>query len=102
MRPPVNPWISTKGVAWPPPRSSTARVTDPAGRVRSGSYMAGNVPPPPAATLYRLVVADGATVALVHGAWHGAWCWERVVERLDARQVPVVAIDLPGHGDDHG
>jgi len=41
-------------------------------------------------------------VVLVHGAWHGAWCWERVVERLDARQVPVVAIDLPGHGDDHG
>lgn len=41
-----------------------------------------------------------ATVVLVHGAFHGAWCWDRVVPRLEARGVPVVAIDLPGHGDD--
>ena len=41
-----------------------------------------------------------ATVVLVHGAWHGAWCWQPVVDRLEAAGVPVVAIDLPGHGDD--
>lgn len=41
-----------------------------------------------------------ATVVLVHGAFHGAWCWERVVPLLEARGVPVVAIDLPGHGGD--
>ena len=34
------------------------------------------------------------TVVLVHGAWHGAWCWERVVPLLDAGGVPVVAVDL--------
>ncbi len=39
-----------------------------------------------------------ATVVLVHGAWHGAWCWEPVVVRLREEDVPVVAIDLPGHG----
>ena len=39
-----------------------------------------------------------ATVVLVHGAWHGAWCWDRVVEGLAARGVNAVAIDLPGHG----
>jgi pimeloyl-ACP methyl ester carboxylesterase len=39
-----------------------------------------------------------ATVVLVHGAWHGAWCWDRVVEGLAARGVDVVAVDLPGHG----
>ena len=39
-----------------------------------------------------------ATVVLVHGAWHGAWCWDRVVDGLAARGVDVVAIDLPGHG----
>jgi pimeloyl-ACP methyl ester carboxylesterase len=39
-----------------------------------------------------------ATVVLVHGAWHGAWCWDRVVQGLAARGVDVVAIDLPGHG----
>ena len=36
---------------------------------------------------------------LVHGAWHGAWCWEKVVPLLDDAGVASVAIDLPGHGD---
>jgi pimeloyl-ACP methyl ester carboxylesterase len=39
-----------------------------------------------------------ATVVLVHGAWHGAWCWGKVVDELRARAIPAVAIDLPGHG----
>jgi pimeloyl-ACP methyl ester carboxylesterase len=39
-----------------------------------------------------------ATVVLVHGAWHGAWCWDRVVEGLAERGVDAVALDLPGHG----
>ena len=39
-----------------------------------------------------------ATVILVHGAWHGAWCWERVVPELAARGIDTVAVDLPGHG----
>ena len=43
-----------------------------------------------------------ATVVLVHGAWHGAWCWERVVEGLTGVGVPAVAVDLPGHGADPG
>jgi pimeloyl-ACP methyl ester carboxylesterase len=30
---------------------------------------------------------------LVHGAWHGAWCWERVQEHLPG----AVAIDLPSN-----
>jgi pimeloyl-ACP methyl ester carboxylesterase len=25
------------------------------------------------------------TFVLVHGAWHGAWCWRRVARRLTAR-----------------
>jgi pimeloyl-ACP methyl ester carboxylesterase len=40
-----------------------------------------------------------ATVVLVHGAWHGAWCWSRVVDGLRERGVDARAIDLPGHGD---
>jgi pimeloyl-ACP methyl ester carboxylesterase len=40
-----------------------------------------------------------ATVVLVHGAWHGAWCWEKVIGLLDDAGVPSVALDLPGHGD---
>jgi len=41
-------------------------------------------------------------VVLVHGAWHGAWCWEPVVADLSARGVDAVAVELPGHGADPG
>lgn len=41
-----------------------------------------------------------ATFLLVHGAWHGAWCWSKLVPALEARGHKAVAIDLPGHGDD--
>lgn len=37
-------------------------------------------------------------VVLVHGAWHGAWCWDKVVGELGQRQVPVTTIDLPFEG----
>jgi pimeloyl-ACP methyl ester carboxylesterase len=33
--------------------------------------------------------------ALVHGAWHGAWCWERLAPELEALGHRVVAVDLP-------
>ena len=41
-----------------------------------------------------------STIVLVHGAWHGAWCWDRVVPRLHQRGLDVVAVELPGHGAD--
>lgn len=37
---------------------------------------------------------------LIHGAWHGGWCWERVAEILRFRGHEVRTPDLPGHGDD--
>jgi pimeloyl-ACP methyl ester carboxylesterase len=37
---------------------------------------------------------------LVHGAWHGAWCWEQVERQLEERNTASVAVDLPGRGDD--
>ncbi|WP_428339579.1 alpha/beta fold hydrolase [Mycobacterium sp.] len=36
-----------------------------------------------------------ATFALVHGAWHGAWCWERLTPFLQQAGHQVVAPDLP-------
>jgi pimeloyl-ACP methyl ester carboxylesterase len=35
---------------------------------------------------------------LVHGGFHGAWCWERLIPELGKRGHEAVAIDLPGHG----
>jgi pimeloyl-ACP methyl ester carboxylesterase len=34
-------------------------------------------------------------VVLVHGGYHGSWCWDSVVPRLHA---PTLAVDLPGRG----
>ncbi|HYD10094.1 MAG TPA: alpha/beta hydrolase [Acidimicrobiales bacterium] len=34
-----------------------------------------------------------ARVVLVHGAWHGSWCWDPVLDRLEG--CDVVAVDLP-------
>lgn len=36
-----------------------------------------------------------ATVVLVHGAWHGAWCWDLVVRRLNDAGVPNAVVDNP-------
>src|SRR5688572_19598199 len=35
---------------------------------------------------------------LVHGAWHGAWCWERVAPLLREQGHDVTAVELQGQG----
>lgn len=35
---------------------------------------------------------------LIHGSWHGAWCWHKIVPRLQAEGHSAHAIDLPGRG----
>lgn len=41
-----------------------------------------------------------AVYVLIHGAWHGAWCWKKVAPLLEERGHTVVAPDLPGRGSD--
>jgi pimeloyl-ACP methyl ester carboxylesterase len=40
------------------------------------------------------------TFLLVHGSCHGAWCWEKIIPRLEAEGHQAIAIDLPSHGRD--
>jgi pimeloyl-ACP methyl ester carboxylesterase len=44
-------------------------------------------------------MSDHPAVLLVHGAWHGPWCWERVVPLLEAEGVDVHLLDLPSMRD---
>jgi pimeloyl-ACP methyl ester carboxylesterase len=39
------------------------------------------------------------TFVLVHGAWHGGWCWRRVADRLEQRGHNVFAPTLTGLGE---
>lgn len=35
------------------------------------------------------------TIVLVHGAFHGGWCWEPLLPELAARGIDAVTVDLP-------
>lgn len=41
-----------------------------------------------------------STFVLIHGAWHGAWCWHKVTPLLQSRGHTVHTPDLPGLGVD--
>jgi pimeloyl-ACP methyl ester carboxylesterase len=45
-------------------------------------------------------VTPPATFVLVHGAWHGAWCWKKLTPLLEAAGHRVIAPDLPSMGAD--
>jgi pimeloyl-ACP methyl ester carboxylesterase len=36
---------------------------------------------------------------LIHGGFHGAWCWSRTIPALEDLGHEAIAIDIPGHGD---
>jgi pimeloyl-ACP methyl ester carboxylesterase len=40
------------------------------------------------------------TYILVHGAWHGAWCWYKLIPSLKQAGHKAIALDLPAHGKD--
>ena len=41
---------------------------------------------------------DRTPVLLLHGFWHGSWCWTEVLARLTGAGVRALAVDMAGHG----
>ncbi len=42
------------------------------------------------------------TFGLVHGAYHGAWCWQPLIDELERRGHHGLAVDLPSEDPDAG
>lgn len=40
------------------------------------------------------------SIVLIHGGWHGAWCWHKIVPLLQGQGHRIVAPDLPSMGAD--
>jgi pimeloyl-ACP methyl ester carboxylesterase len=38
---------------------------------------------------------ERTSIVLVHGAWHGAWCWDKVAGPLEDKGVKLHAVELP-------
>src|SRR5262245_22947901 len=60
----------------------------------AGAGIAGAVAAAPA-----VAQSTPRTFVLVHGAWHGGWCWRRVADRLERLGHKVYAPSLTGLGD---
>ena len=45
------------------------------------------------------MAVSSKTFVLVHGAWHGGWCWRRVADRLEKLGHKVFAPTLTGLGE---
>jgi pimeloyl-ACP methyl ester carboxylesterase len=68
--------------------------------VAASAAVAGTAPVAPVATARLRRAKQPRHFVLVHGAWHGAWCWYKVVAGLEEAGHAVTAIDLPSAGID--
>ncbi len=41
-----------------------------------------------------------STYVLIHGSWHGAWCWYKIIPLLERAGHKAIALDLLSHGRD--
>src|SRR5262249_50243486 len=62
----------------------------PSSGLRSGSQ--------PFAMKGTAMSAPGTPILLLHGLWHGTWCWSEVLARLTAAGRRALAVDMAGRG----
>jgi pimeloyl-ACP methyl ester carboxylesterase len=46
----------------------------------------------------KILMSHNTAFILIHGSWHGAWCYEKVANILAVQGYLTIALDLPGHG----
>ena len=63
------------------------------------SVLAGTTAAASAVVAPALAQGESRAFVLVHGAWHGGWCWRRVADRLERKGHKVYAPSLTGLGD---
>ncbi|MFZ5690314.1 MAG: alpha/beta fold hydrolase [Pseudomonadota bacterium] len=63
------------------------------------SILAGTTAAASALAAPAVAQSEVRTFVLVHGAWHGGWCWRRVADRLERKGHKVYAPSLTGLGD---
>lgn len=44
---------------------------------------------------------EKTTYLFIHGAYHGAWCWDLTIKEIEHLGHRAISIDLPGHGRDN-
>ena len=87
---------------WPSARDRSGTIAVAAGAARPAAHAAAEPACPRSergsAPTYSAAMAGPCPIVLVHGAFHGAWCWAPLQAELDRLGIPSYAIDLPGHG----
>jgi pimeloyl-ACP methyl ester carboxylesterase len=63
------------------------------------SVLAGTAAAASALAAPAIAQGEQRSFVLVHGAWHGGWCWRRVADRLERKGHKVYAPSLTGLGD---
>ncbi len=92
-------WIPlAERAASPKPAGAAAHRSVPVAAAATFVPAAPAVTSPPAAPV-AAPSAVRAPFVLVHGAWHGGWCWKKVRERLAAAGHEVFTPSLTGLGD---
>ncbi len=50
--------------------------------------------------LSRTAIHNSMQYLFIHGSWHGAWAWQKLIPHIESKGHKTICIDLPGSGSD--